>query len=397
MPIAKKQSRRPAPGIAAIVLPIVCLLHIGCGAAKKVEGKDTSPSQPVQPGYFTVPEEQLRHLAITPAEKKPWSTTIRTTGTVDWDSDHTTQSITQVGGPISRILVDTGKSVAAGDPLLYVNSPDVAAAISTYKKARNRENLSKRARDRAKEMLDHGAIAQKDYESVEADFNDAATDVQTSLQTLKIFDITKEALDQAERQGVAISPELAVRAPIAGAVVQKLVMPGQLIQAGTTLCFVLSDVSTVWVQGHIFDRDLPSVRLGDHAEEVNPSFSRKFEGVLSYIGALVDPDTRTTAVRIVTQNPGGLLKKDMYVEAVIHTGARHNTLTVPVAAVLHDAQNEPFIYVEVAPGKFSQRDITVGEQQDKLVQVLSGIKEGERVVSDGSVFLQFATTYQYEA
>ena len=394
MPKGIKQSRGSALVIAAILLPIVCLLQMACGTAKKAEGKDAYASQPVQPGLFTVPQEQLSHLRITPAEKKPWSTTIRTTGTVDWDSDHTTQAITQVGGPISRILVDTGKTVAAGDPLLYVNSPDVAAAISAYKKARNRESLAKRALDRSKEMLDHGAIAQKDFEGVQADFNDAATDVQTSLQTLKIFDITKEALDQAERQGVAISPELAVRAPIGGTIVQKLVMPGQLIQAGTTLCFVLSDVSTVWVQGHIFDRDLPSVRLGDRAEEVNSSFPQKFLGVLSYIGALVDPDTRTTAVRIVTRNPRGLLKKDMYVEAVIHTGMRNNILTVPVAAVLHDAQNEPFVYIEVEPGKFAQRDITVGTQQDTLVQVLSGVKEGERVVSDGSVFLQFATTYQ---
>ncbi len=114
-----------------------------------------------------------------------------------------------------------------------------------------------------KEMLDHGVVATKDYESSVADYNDAATDVQNSLQPLRIFGITAQEIDQAEQQGASISTELAVRSPISGVIVQKLISPGMLIQAGQTVCFQISDVSTVWVQGHIFDRDLPSVRNGD--------------------------------------------------------------------------------------------------------------------------------------
>ncbi len=104
-------------------------------------------------------------------------------------------------------------------------------------------------------------------------------------------------------------------------IVQKLVSPGQVIQAGQTACFMISDISTVWVQGHIFDRDLPSVRIGD-AGGGNQCRARPhaFHGNVSYIGSFLDPNTRTTPVRIVTQNPGGVLKKDMFVDAVIHTG-----------------------------------------------------------------------------
>ena len=121
-----------------------------------------------------------------------------------------------------------------------------------------------------------------------------------------------------------------------------------LIEAGQTVCFQISDVSTVWVQGHIFDRDLPSVRNGDAVEETNPSFNRTFHGAISYIGSFVDPNTRTTPVRIVTSNPGGLLKKDMFVDAVIRTSRRNNILVVPVAAVLRDDKNEPIVYVQAA-------------------------------------------------
>jgi cobalt-zinc-cadmium efflux system membrane fusion protein len=243
-------------------------------------------------------------------------------------------------------------------------------------------------------LLEHGAVAQKDLEAAQADFNDAGTDVQNSLQALKIFGVTKQEIDQAEHQNVAISPELAVFAPIAGIVVQKLVSPGQLIQAGATICFMISDVSTVWVQGHVFDHDLPSVRLGDTVEESNPAFAQKFRGVLSYIGSMMDPATRTTPVRIVTQNPGGLLKKDSFIDAVIHTRTQKNVLAVPVSAVLHNEQNEPFVYVEMQPGKFAQRLVTVGAQQKDEQEILSGLKKGENVVSEGSVFLQFANSYQ---
>ncbi len=241
-------------------------------------------------------------------------------------------------------------------------------------------------------MVDRGASAVKDLESAEADYNDALTDVQNSLQPLRIFGITAAEIDQAEKQGTSIGTELAVRSPISGVIVQKLISPGMLIQAGQTVCFQISDVSTVWVQGHIFDHDLPSVHNGDGVAETNPSFNRAFHGVVSNIGSFVDPNTRTTSVRIVTANPGGLLKKDMFVDAIIQTGRQNNILVVPVAAVLRDDKNEPIAYIQMEPGKFAQRSVTIGPQQDGLIEIDSGLQEGDKIVSDGSLFLQFANT-----
>jgi len=376
----------------AALLAVLGLSQLAC-APKKAESKPASEAN-VQPGFFTVPQDQMAHLKITQVAKTSWGVAIHTTGTVDWDQDHTTQAITQVNGPIARILVDVGTPVMKDEPLLYVSSPDVANAIAAYRKARNREQFNKRIVDRMKEMLDHGVVAQKDYESSVADYNDATTDVQNSLQPLRIFGITGREIDQAEKQGTSIGTELAVRSPISGVIVQKLISPGMLIEAGQTVCFQISDVSTVWVQGHIFDRDLPSVRSGDAVEETNPSFNRTFRGTISYIGSFVDPNTRTTAVRIVTSNPGGLLKKDMFVDAVIQTSRRNNILVVPVAAVLRDDKNEPIVYVQAAPGKFAQRSVTIGPQQNGLVEIASGLREGEPVVADGSLFLQFANAIQ---
>jgi cobalt-zinc-cadmium efflux system membrane fusion protein len=370
----------------------VAMLQAGCNRGQTATQAEAAETASQQPGLFTVRSDQLARLQVATVKRATWSTVIRTTGTVDWDADHTTQAITQVNGPISRILVDTGAMVRKDDPLLYVSSPDIAAAIATYKKARNQQNLANQALDRGKILLDRGAIAEKDQEANQATYNDASTDVQNSLQALKIFAITKAELDQAEQQGVPVSTELAVRSPIAGMVVQKLISPGMLVQAGQTVCFMVSDVSTVWVQGHIFDRDLPSIRVGDRVDESNASIPNVFHGVISYVGAMVDTATRTTPVRIVTENPRDLLKKDTFVEAVIHTTTRKNILAVPVSAVLRTTENEPFVYVEVQPGQFATRLITTGEEQDSYAEVLSGLKQGEKVVSEGSLFLQFANS-----
>ncbi len=381
-------------GSAGVVLLLLALLQTGCGASNDAKTDLPGKAQPDNASLFTVSQDQLPHLHIIPVRRSAWRTRIDTTGTVDWDADHTTSAITQVSGPITRILVDYGSHVRAGDPLLYVASPDISNAIATYKKARDQQELALKALNRMKELLAHGAAAQKDVEAAQATYNDAATDVQNSLQALKIFAITPQQLKNAEQQGVPISPDLAVRAPITGTVVQKLVMPGQLIQAGSTTCFLLSDTSTVWVQGHIFDRDLPSVHVGDPVEESSTSLGRTFQGRVSYIGAMVDPDTRTTPVRIVTRNSADLLKKDMYLDAVIRTKTEKNVLSVPVSAVLHDSENEPFVYVEVQPRTFARRSVALGAQQDGAVEIRNGLKEGEDVVSEGSVFLQFASSYQ---
>jgi len=385
------QLRGPYFIFAAVLL--IAFAQAGCQSKNRGSSVVSADSSP-QPRLLSVRDDQLARLHLARVENTTWSITVRTTGTVDWDADHTTQAITQVSGPISRILVDMGAIVHVGDPLLYVSSPDLSNAVSTYRKARNQQDFARRTLQREQELLDRGAIAQKDLEAAQAAFNDASTDVQNSLQALKIFSITKDELDNAEKQGVPIIPEMAVRAPISGMVVQKLVSPGQLIQAGATSCFMLSDVSTVWVQGHIFDRDLPSVHVGDPVDETNASLPTVFHGVVNYIGAMLDPTTRTTPVRIVTTNPGGVLKKDMFVEAVVHTRTQKHVLSVPVSAVVRDTENEPMVYVQVQPGKFAQRTITIGPQQNDQVQVLSGLQEGEMVVSEGSIFLQFANTSQ---
>lgn len=383
----------------AALSSLIAVLALSSCTSKTASVQAEQPSQAEQSSqtgasFFEVPPNQMTQLKIEAVHKAFWSPVVRTTGTVDWDADHTTQAITQVSGPISRLLVDTGAVVKAGQPLLYVSSPDVAAAFATYKKARNDLDYSKKTLDRSKDLLEHKVIAQKDLDVAQQNYNDATSEVENDLQALKIFGVTQQEIDQAQNQGVAINPQLAVRSPIAGVVVQKLVTPGLVIQAGATACFTISDTSTVWVWGHIYDRDLESVRVGDTVAMTNAAIGQTFSGTVNYIGALIDPTTRTTPVRIVTRNSAGLLKKDMFVDAVIHTRSGRNVLAVPTSAILRTDDNLPFVYVEVQPGKFAQRLVTIGMQQNDDTEISSGLSGGERVVTEGSLFLQFANSIQ---
>ncbi len=377
----------------ALLLVTLGLTVAACGhTASSDPAKPQTTAAAADAGYFTVPEAQRSHLEIVPARTAEFQTLIRTTGTVDWDNDHTTQAITQVNGPITRLVVDLGTHVKAGDPLLYVASSDIATAVSTYRKARNRQDQAQRTLDRNKDLLAHKAIAQRDLDDSQADYNDAATDVATALQSLRILGVTDGDLSDAASQTGAVRSELPLRSPIDGVVVQKLVFPGQVIQAGTTQAFTISNISSVWVQAHLYERDLKHVHVGDAAEVKNSAFSDVFQGRVTSIGDLVDPATRTTLVRIVTANPGGLLKKDLFVDVTMTEPTRRQVLTVPTTAVLYDEQNFPFVYVDAGQGRFMQRIVSLGAQQGSDTEVTSGLKAGERVVGQGSLFLQFANS-----
>lgn len=381
----------------------VAVAACGGGSGRSDAAAKAAASAPAQPAtaagspaasYFTVPPEQLSHVEVAPVHRETFATELKVTGTVDWNSDHTAQAITQVSGPITRLLVDTGAQVKVGQPLLYVASPDITAAFSTYRKARNRLALAKQNLERNRDLLEHKAISQRDFEQVQADYNDAETDVETAQQALRILGVSAAEIGDAEKDNATVRPELPMRSPIAGTVVQKLVNPGQLIQAGATTAFVISNVSTVWVQAHVYEKDLRSVRVGDAAEVRAPSFPDVFSGKVGYVGNMLDPATRTTPVRVVTANPGGFLKKDQFVDVVIRDKASHDALVVPTSAVLYDAENLPFVYVQVEPGKFAQRQIRLGPQQNGETEVTQGLSESEKVVTQGSLFLQFANSYK---
>jgi len=296
-----------------------------------------------------------------------------------------------VGGPVSRILVVPGQQVKAGQPMLDVSSPDYSQLLDSYLKASDSYRLTQKNYTRAQDLYQHHAIAERDLEQAESDRNQAQADLNAADQGMKILGI-KNPADLAKAPS---SAQIPVLAPINGEVVERLVSPGQVVQAGQTQAFTISDLSTVWVLANVYQADLAHVHSGDDVVVQTDAYPGSFHGRISYVSPALDPGTRTLQARIIVENPGEKLKRDMYCTVTVTAGSLSNVVAVPNASVLRDDNNQPFIYVASGANQFGRRDVELGESQNGQTQILKGISVGERVVGDGSLFLQFANSLQH--
>jgi cobalt-zinc-cadmium efflux system membrane fusion protein len=317
--------------------------------------------------------------------------TLRLTGAVAYNAFKTTPVITQVGGPVSRILVVPGERVKAGQPMLDVSSPDYSQLLDAYLKAADSFRLADKNYVRAQDLYQHHAIAERDLEQAESDRNQAQADLNAADQGMRILGI-KNPADLAKAPA---SAQIPVLAPIGGEVVERLVSPGQVVQAGQTQAFTISDLSTVWVLANVYQADLASIRGGDDVVVQTDAYPGNFHGRISYVSPALDPNTRTLQARIIVDNAEEKLKRDMYCTVTVTAGTISNAVAVPDASVLRDDNNQPFVYVAIGANQFGRRDVEIGQSQNGQTQIVKGISVGERVVGDGSLFLQFANSLQH--
>jgi cobalt-zinc-cadmium efflux system membrane fusion protein len=373
---------------AALLLSMVCIGCSGEGPGARTYAAGNSPSS--RPELFTVPQEQMAHVQIVTIQPTTWPRVLRLTGAVAYNGFLTTPVLTQVGGPVSRIVVSPGQQVKQGQPMLYISSPDYSQLRANFLKARDAHALAHKSYVRARDLYAHSAIAERDLQAAESAEVQALADLQAAEQSLKVLGIPRpDTLVESP-----VSPEVPLIAPISGEVVERLCAPGQVIQAGQTQCFTVSNMKTVWVMANVYENQLAYVHVGDPVHITTDAYPDVFKGRISFMGAALDPTSRTLQARIDTTNPGGKLKKDMYVTATVVAGQIKDALVVPDAAVLRDAQNEPFVYVQSGASQFARRTVKLGESNNGHTQVLSGLAVGDHVAGDGSLFLQFANSLQ---
>ncbi|MGA8762208.1 MAG: efflux RND transporter periplasmic adaptor subunit [Candidatus Sulfotelmatobacter sp.] len=369
----------------------ILLTFAGCGGSgSNAAANSGNPANSNDAELFTIPQDQMSHVQVLTVQPTTLTRSLRLTGAVAYNSFRTTPVITQVSGPVSRIVVVPGQKVTRGEPMLYVASPDYSQLRTNYLKARNAYALAQKAYARAQDLYQHHAIAEQNVEQAESAEVQAGGDLASSEAALKVMGITDpEALIKAPP-----SFEVPVRAPIGGLVVEQNVSAGQLIQPGSTQCFMISDVSTVWVLVNVYQKDLPYVHAGDAVTIQTDTYPEVFHGRISYVAASLDPSTRTLQARIETNNPGEKLKKDMYVVAIVNAGSIRNVIALPDAAVLRDSENQPFVYAAASSNQFGRRSVTLGETFNGQIEITSGLKAGDQVIGNGSLFLQFANSLQ---
>jgi cobalt-zinc-cadmium efflux system membrane fusion protein len=341
------------------------------------------------PSNVTLTADQLKHIRIVAVAFSDFHKTVDANGIVDFDNDRSTAILAPISGPVSRILVDLGTRVRKGEALAEVESPDYATAVTTYRKTDAAARNARRLADLDKDLFAHSSISAREASQAESDAVGAESDRDAAKQALVALDLDPAAIRNVVAGRAVAHIVGTIRAPMTGTVVERQITPGMLLQAGTTPCFTVAELSRVWVMAQIFGSDLDLVHVGDPVTIETGVGTQPVTGTVDNVGSVVDPDTRSVSVRVVVDNPAGLLKKAMYVRATIAERQGTRGLLVPVSAILRDDENLPFVYVQQKDGSFARRHVGQGYRAGQFSQIDTGLKPGERIVADGAIFLQF--------
>lgn len=332
---------------------------------------------------------QLAHIHLYTVIPVGFRRKIEAPGTVDFDNDQSTAVVSPFTGPVTQILVAQGQAVTKGQPLAVVESADYAAAVGTYRKAAVTARNARRLAEADKDLAAHNGISQREAAQAQTDAAGAEADRDAALQALLSLGVDRRTIARALAGSPTAGVAGVIRAPVSGVVVEKQITPGQLMQAGTTPAFTVANLSRVWILAQIAPSDLSQVGLHQAAAIDPRNGTGPFHGTVENVSASVDPNTRAIVARIVAPNPGDLLKKQMYVDVSIESGRVTTGLLAPVSAVLRDDESLPFVYIALPDGSFARRHVTLGYRDGQNYEITTGLSSGDRIVTDGALFLQF--------
>jgi len=338
-------------------------------------------------GKITFPEHspQLTALEVAPAEARITASTLLS-GRLIWNDDVTVRVFTPFAGRVRTLAADLGQTVEKDAALATVESADFGQAQADARKAGSDLKLAQRNLARLRELLAHGAAAQKDVEAAESAAVQAETENTRASSRLAAYGANADSLDEI----------FTLRTPLAGTVVDKNVNPGQEIRPDQMLAnlpevtaplFVVSDPTRLWIQIDATEVDLPHLPPGREFTFTTRAFPDQiFTGRVDKVAAFLDANTRTIKVRGEVDNSRRALKAEMFVSVNL-PGDEAATLSVPAAAVFLKGDKH-FVFIQDQPGQFTRQEVAIGSEQAGRVLVLNGLQAGQQVVTDGCMLLQ---------
>jgi membrane fusion protein, heavy metal efflux system len=374
--------------VAGIAVFSIGFSAAGCGEDKLGANEGAPPQLKVESvqdrNLFTV--DHPDRFPLTKAVAHDAASELRATGAVTPDISRTVPVISIATGRVVEIKARLGDVVKKGQTLLLVQSSDIAGAYSDYQKAVADEKLSATQLDRAKLLYDKGVISQNDLQVAEDTDVKAKVDVKTSAEKLRVLGSAN--LDQA-------SGTVEVRAPISGVITdQQVTNAAGVAGLGSPNPFTISDLSYVWILCDVYENDLSAVHPGEKADiRLNAYPDKTFTGTISNIGPILDPNIRTSKVRIEVRNPGNpeLMRPGMFVTATFHGRKKETHAAVPATAVLH-LQDRDWVYVPAGEKTLRRIEVKGGDMlPGNMQEILSGVSVGQDVVSNA---LEFQNTVQ---
>lgn len=353
--------------------------HAEAKDEKAHEGHDEHGAKLVK---MSVEVQKQSGVVVAAAKKQQMAGLISATGKVEANADRIAHVSPRISGKIVAVRASLGDGVGAGQVLATLDSVELGEALSRYHQSKTRLSLAQSNMERVKVLVDKKIAARKEILQAETDYKTAQTELHTDQERLALYGVSAGDLKAGKK------PLLPVRSPIGGVITEKHAIVGELADPAKSL-YTVADLSSVWVMVDIHEKDLVKVRRGQTASVMVNAFpDAKFRGRITYLADVVDEATRTIKARVEVANPGRKLKPEMFATVELSIAAdAPAVLAVPEEAV-QELEGKKLVFVAEGEGVFEPRAVTLGRASGGMVEVLSGLKEGERLAVKGGFVLK---------
>lgn len=374
---------RNMPKSLLLIAALGSMVLAGCGA-RGSEAKAEATAPPRNPLEITVRPDLMRDIKVGEPEWKEVSATLRVAGRIEADETRMARINAPVAGRIMDLDVIEGQVVTRGQVLATIHSTDLSALESVFLKADSQNQLAQRAVARARQLLDAGVIGEAELQRRETELQQAAAELASAQQQLKVLGISADALKNLQTTR-AVDSLIHVVSSISGRVLERKVTIGQVVQAAEIIC-VVADLSNVWLVADVPEQSAGHIRSGKAVQAEIPALPGEIiTGRLSYVSPVVNPETRTVRMRMDVPNPERKYKPAMLATITLLDNAERQRI-IPLNAIVRE-NNEDNVFVQTGPDKFVLRRVTLGPEFRAGRALLDGVRAGEMIVLDGAFHL----------
>lgn len=369
------------------------VMESGCDRAPSDVVASKPPAAISAPGFITLSAEESARvgLVVQPVARSDFRTHRDFPAIVQPNQRNMAEITTLVRGRVVEVYADFGQEVKANAPLAILYSSELGLAQSAYLKARAKLHVAEQAYSRAQFLLREQVIGEAEAQRRQAELLSSQAEANESRDRLKLLGMDEEEFRRLDRSR-QIRSVVPIVAPFAGRIIGRKLTRGEVVETTENL-FVIADLSEVWVQANIPEKDIPFVHAihasgGTQVEvRINAYPKEMFKGTITYVGDVLDPVTRTMQLRIELPNRDGRFKPEMFATIRLFSEAQPDRLAVPEAALQRD-QGRTFVFVQRNANEYELREVHVGESNGTVTAILDGLNEGEPVVTHGAFVLK---------
>jgi len=327
----------------------------------------------------------LPNIKVETVAAEPGRGSLSGTGKVQFNEDRTVRILAPLPGQVVDFQARVGDSIAKDQVLFSIKSREVASLVTDYLQSQRDLDLAQKTYNMNKDLFEHQAASRISFQQAENDLAKANTQVARGEEGLRVLGIDpKEAVKDGGLRSV-----IPVRSPMAGTLIDRNLTPGQFVQADSTALLTIADLTTVWVLVDVFERDIHLIQVGQKVQVVAAAYpDRRFPASVERISDKVDPDSRTLKVRLLVSNPNVLLKPEMFITSSLELSGGGAAISVPAGAVFTE-DGKSYVFAAKTDRRFERRLIVAAPDAEGRLRVTSGLRVGDRIVTDGAMLLDY--------